>query len=257
MYLFKTYTRDSYEKEFGVQPPPFNPAKPAKTWFDTTVTTPTVTYNTLDLNTLKNISLVLKKEDAAAVNLPGAYRYTPWIVRPSECLSETTNAPLPPSPINVALLSTRQEAEQIAAEVGGTVSLATSPGGSMDAFRVACPANETRNVWEVQWKGSRIPVGFLLGQKYRRGVGAPGSWDLSGTETPVWVPVEPVVTSSNYARVPVRALLPNEKFSQTPFGVYIVRTDLEGQGTGSFTDADRAKLDEVLRIVRELQSKVK
>jgi hypothetical protein len=257
LYLFKTYTRESYEKTFGVQPPPFDSTKPIKTWFDSTVTTPTVSYQTLDLNSLKNVTLVLKKEDAAAVNLPGAYRYSPYIVKPSECLSQSTSAPTPPAPVNPTYLSTRLEAEALASEVGGSVVLATDPGGSMESFLVSCPNTDNRNVWEVQFKTSRVLAGQLMLAKNAKGIGAPGFWDLSGP-SPVWVSKEPVVTSSNYMRIPVRSLLPNEKYNQTPFGLFITRTDLDGpNGTGGFLLSDRAMLEEILKIVRELETKVK
>jgi hypothetical protein len=59
-------------------------------------------------------------------------------------------------------------------------------------------------------------------------------------------------------RIPVRSLLPNEKYNQTPFGLYITRTDLDGpSGTGGFLLSDRAMLEEILKIVRELETKVK
>jgi hypothetical protein len=254
IYTFKSYTRDSFESAFGVQPPAFNPAKPVKTWFDTTVNSASASYVTLDLNSLKNITLTLSKEDAASVNLPGSYRYPSYIIRPSECLMQAKNAPLPPSQINPLYLSTRAEADKLAVEVGGTVVLATDLGNSLSDFAVACPANEPRAVWEVVFRGKPVSAGGLLANKNIAGVGAPGAWDLTG-DTPVWKPSSIPTSSSNYMRVPVRLLFPNEKFSATPFGVYVQRTDMDDPNGGGFLLSDRATLNEILRIVRELQAR--
>jgi hypothetical protein len=256
IYTFKSFTRDSYEKEFGVQPPPFNAAKPVKSWFDNTVTSASVTYLTLDLNTLKNVNLTLTKEDAKSVNLQGAYRYTSYIVKPSECLSQPKNIPMPPSQINTLYLSERKEAEQLATELSGIVALATEPGGQMSAFLVSCPETDTRNVWEVVIQGQHYLAGQLLAQKNQVGIGAPGAW-VSTSGTPTWKPENPVISSNNYMRVPVRALYPNEKYSQTPFGTYVNRTDMDDPNGGGFLLSDRATLNEILRIVRDLQTKVK
>src|SRR5882724_3039683 len=37
--LFKTYTRESYRGEFGVEAPPFDESRPAKSWFDSSADT--------------------------------------------------------------------------------------------------------------------------------------------------------------------------------------------------------------------------
>ena len=34
--LFKSYTRESYRAAFGVEPPPWDPSRLKKTWFDST-----------------------------------------------------------------------------------------------------------------------------------------------------------------------------------------------------------------------------
>lgn len=252
LYLFKTYTRDSYMNEFGVQPPPFNPNKPAKTWFDKTVTTATKDYWTVDLNKLEFIKLVLSKEDAATVNLPGSYRYDPYVVKPSECVRWIPGVPIPPTRFNDEILSERSEAEAIAQEVGGTVRLATTDGGSMAGTATKCGEGDTRNIWEVVTSSEMNYAGYMMKAKYANGIGAPGKWEGLN-----WIPSQIPTTTSNYMRVPVRTLLGNEQFRKTPMSTLIERTDLDPPGATGFLLRDRAKLDEILVILKELQSKIK
>jgi len=252
IYLFQTYnTRDAYESAFGVQAPPFNPAKPAKLWFDKTVQTPTVTYQTLDLVTLKNVTLTLSKEDAASVNIPGAYRYDPYLPKPAECVRWIPGLPMPSTPFESQMVSEKSEAEALAQEIGGTLRLATTEGGTLSGFAVKCGTGDTRNVWEVVTPAGSDYAGRLLAKKYALGVGSPGKWQ--GLD---WVPVTPVTTTSNYMRTPVRQLLANEKFLKNPFGNQIERTDMDQANAGGMTLADRAKLDEILKIVKEIKAKV-
>jgi hypothetical protein len=55
--------------------------------------------------------------------------------------------------------------------------------------------------------------------------------------------------------MPVRDLLPNEKFQMGLMGVSIIRTDLsqqQGQLDGQFTPDDRATLQQIYQIVSRL-----
>lgn len=252
IYIFKNYTRTSFEAEFGVQAPPFDVSKPVKTWFDLTVKTPTVTYQTLNLNTLQFISLTLTKEEAASLNLPGEYRYEKYVVEPTECLVTFPGFPIPPATLNDNFLTTRVDAELLAKELGGVVEDAFSPNGSFYGRKLSCQVDK-RNVWEVVLGQKRYIAGLLLKQKNEFGIGHPGFWDQTG-DILVWKRTQPVTTSSNVMRTPVRPLFPNETFSRTPFGVYLNRSDVPVPG-GVFTEADRQKLEEVLKLVRELSKK--
>src|SRR2546430_919500 len=46
--LFQTFTRDSYLALFGVEAPPWDPSRPAKTWFDSSVSDSSVFDSTMD-----------------------------------------------------------------------------------------------------------------------------------------------------------------------------------------------------------------
>ena len=116
-------------------------------------------------------------------------------------------------------LSLQIEAQEIMTEVGGTSLL---DEGNTPVFPVIYPANEPRRVWDVVFKGEALNVGMLLSMKYANGVGAPGHWDTSGSD-PVWVSDPPAPTGTGDTRpprpMPVRNLLPNEKFQTGLMGV--------------------------------------
>lgn len=253
---FKTYTRESFEKEFGVQAPVFNPNRPAKTWFDKTVTTARVEYVGLDYagSTPVYKKFSLSKEEAETVNLPGAYRFPTWNPAATECVVTGWWPGSKDNPLSPSYLSTRAEAEELNIEIGGQ---GVFPTTSM----VRCPASETRSWWEIEHKGNRLVAGLLLATKYRDGVGHPGSWDLSGQE-PAWISqaIPTGIGVSNYARVPIRQLLPNERFKQiSPFSTVIERTDIpdptQTGGDGSFTPSDRALLEEIRQLLKSLLQK--
>lgn len=257
LYNYKVYNRATYETATGKQAPPFNPAKPVKTWFDLTTTAPTTDFTVLDTVKLVTLKLTLSKADVESVNLPGAYRYPTFIVRPTDCVTVVLNTPLPATSLNPMYLSTRQEAQDLADELGGVVQLATEPGGLMTSSAVSCPDTETRNVWQITFNGNSTFVGALLSKKYAFGIGHPGKWVKSTEDAPSWVPekLDTGENATNYMRVPIRPLLANEKLSATPFGVYVNRSDLGGGEAGNFTVEDRSKLDEVLRLLRALSAR--
>ncbi len=86
LYLFPQYdTREKYKAETGMEPPPFDDTRAPKSWFDPKAaqsTKRTVVYeNVLALNEIGHVlpgedgrpmleALVLKKEEAATVNIP-------------------------------------------------------------------------------------------------------------------------------------------------------------------------------------------
>jgi hypothetical protein len=245
--LFKTYTRDSYRAAFGVEAPPFNPDRVIKTWFDSTADT-----SQPENVTLYNIAargsdgqwgvrqLVIPSAEAVAVNLPGAVKYPTYIVPP-------TQATRGGSIISAIYMSLEGEARELMADIGGT--------GIHDeilaSFPTIYPANEPRRVWLITFKGSSVNAGLLLLAKNANGVGAPGQWDLSGAE-PVWVPDPPAPTGEGDSRpprpLPIRPLLPNERFHQGLMDVQIERTDLKAaqdQASGLFTTDDRAMLQAI------------
>src|SRR5207302_8167778 len=85
--LFKTFTRDTYRVAFGVEAPPYNPARLIKAWFDSSV----------DVSDPSNVAIykiaardskgtwglkqiVMPAQEAATVNLTGAVNYPAYVI---------------------------------------------------------------------------------------------------------------------------------------------------------------------------------
>lgn len=163
-------------------------------------------------------SMQINAEHARRVNLPGLGQFPAWVPAPTVArLLEPGQAP---QTINMpAYLSTLGQAAQITTEVGGT-------GFELEAILAVDYQSETRRMWNVIKGDARLNVGLLLADKYSagetdtqdtagfhtaRGVGAPGSWDLS-TPQPKWIParIDLGKLSNNLPEVdiPVRDLPP-------------------------------------------------
>ena len=253
--LFKTYTRDRYHAAFGVEAPPWNPARLRKTWFDSTVDTSSpdnvAIYKIAAQDPILGWTMkqmVIPAQEAATVNLPGAIAYAAYNVAP-------TGATRGGSLINPNYLSLESEARALMAAVGGTDVVEE---GDMPVFPVVYPPDETRRMWAIIYRGRPVNVGNLLLNLNSKGVGAPGKWDFSSSE-PVWVPAPLPPTGLDDTRppreMPVRDLLPNEKFQMGLMGVSIIRTDLaqlQAQQDGQFTPDDRATLQQIYQIVSRL-----
>ncbi len=255
--LFKTYTRDSYQAAFGVAAPPWNPARVRKTWFDSTVNASdpsnVAAYKIAAQDPVNGWTLkqmVIPAQEAATVNLPGAIVYPPYTVA-------TTDATRGGSPINPNYLSMESEARAFMASLGAT---ALVEDGNTAMFPVVYPPNEPRRMWAIVVNGRLENVGNLLLNLNSKGVGAPGKW----TATPlglVWVPAADAPTGFDDTRppreMPVRDLLPNEKFQMGLMGASVVRTDLQQQQAeqqGQFTPDDRATLQQIYQIVNKLSA---
>jgi hypothetical protein len=253
--LFQTFTRDKYLSAFGVQAPPYDPTRVVKSWFDSTVDTSNPSnvalYNVVAQDQNGNWGLqqlVMPAQEAATVNLTGGISYPPYVVAP-------TQATRGGSGINALYLSLTSDAQQLMTEIGGASII---DEGNSPVFPVIYPANEPRRVWDIVFQGEPLNVGLLLAAKYANGVGAPGQWNTS-SGTPVWVPAPPPPTGAGDTRpprpMPVRSLLPNEKFQTGLMGVGIIRTDLQesnGEQSGQFTMDDRATLQQIYQIVSRL-----
>ncbi|MEQ1886220.1 MAG: hypothetical protein ABL967_14235 [Bryobacteraceae bacterium] len=258
--LFKTYTRDSYFTEFGVQAPAWDPARPPKAWFDSSasanISQATKTYSILGQQsdgTWTLQSMTLTAAEAAAVNLPGAVEYPQY--RPAS--TRTTRAGQSINPIYMVL---EDDARAVMTEVGGT-GLFDEGALSRNAVsypKASYPADEQRRIWAFQVNGQQYFAGLLLASKYGLGVGWPGRWDFS-RGYPLWVSDPPPPTGIADSRppvpAPVRTLLPSERLQAGPMGIGVVvaRLDLEeASAAGGFTPADRAMLQKILEV---LQSK--
>lgn len=253
--LFKTYTRESYRAAFGVEPPPYDPSRLIKTWFDSTADTShpenVAIYRVIGPDPAKGWSmrqLVLTAREAATVNLPGEVRYPPRLIPP-------TKASRGGGTINPIYLSLESEARELMAELGGSD---LGDEGISTIFPVIYPPDEPRRLWYFMLGGRAVNAGALLYNRNKRGIGSPGRWDLSSGE-PVWVPDPPGPIGLDDTRppreMPVRDLLPNERLESGPMGPRIVRTDFAQAAaaeSGQFTTADRSMLEAIHRMVSQL-----
>jgi hypothetical protein len=250
LYTVKTFTRESYEAAFGVQPPLCDPARRQKDWFDSGPTgdpEDQVTYQTIQQGkdgypTYRTIAMSVA--EASSVNLPGAPHYPPYVVQPTKAV---TVEPAATIAIPASYLSTKDQALLMCRELGVPASTMNA-GELVGPVHYGWPEDEPRRIWTIGEKGEN--VGELLKLKYAKGVGAPGIWTVvEGVHQ--WVsmkdPSLPLMTVPA-CPVPVRALLATEKLGITAFGnqPQITNSDaphpVEPAGGGGFTDADRALL---------------
>lgn len=248
--LFQTFTRDTYKTAFGVDAPAFDASRAPKTWFDSTVDLSdpanVAVYKILGKDTTGAFTLkqmVIPCTEASTVNLPGTISYPAYVVAP-------TQATRGGSAINPNYLSLQADAQNLMAAIGGT-SLVDE--GNLLMFPAVYPADEARRWWSIVWKNTTVNAGLLLIDRNSQGVGAPGQWDLTGTE-PKWVPTVAATGNSLAPRdMPLRALLPNEQLQAGPMAMaQVVRTDLVAasqQAAGYFTAADRETLQKILQLL--------
>lgn len=253
--LFKTYTRASYRAAFGVDPPPYDPSRVIKSWFDSTVDTSdpnnVAVYKIFGRDQNGNWGfrqMVMPAREAAAANLAGAVTYPPYVVPP-------TRATRGGSGINANYLSMDTDARLLMAEIGGTSIV---DEGNSAVFPVVYPPDEPRRAWDILFRGQPLNVGLLLLMKFAKGVGAPGHWDTSSGDA-IWVSDPPAPTGLDDTRpprdMPLRDLLPNEKLQAGLMGVGVVRTDLQqsdAQAAGQFTADDRATLKQIYQLLSRL-----
>ena len=250
--LFVSFTRDTYLSAFGVQAPAWDPTRLRKNWFDTTADTSdpanVAVYSIAGTDQNGNWTIkqmVIQTGEAATVNLPGAITYPVYTVAP-------TGATRGGSFINPNYLSMQSDAETLMNLLGGTGMF---DEGLSSTFPVLYPAPEPRRLWDFLFNGQIINVGDLLMSENAGGIGSPGHWDTSSGQ-PLWVPDPPAPTGLEDTRpardMPVRNLLPNEKFQVGLMGVSVIRTDLQQQAdasAGQFTADDRATLQQIYQLL--------
>ena len=236
LQLFPRLTRASYLEMYGEQAPAWDKQRRIQRWFDTTALegvqgdprTHLVAYDVFDPASGTIVEMKISAAEAATPNLPGALSYPKHAIRPTAAAIRhiLTGEEWP---LNPAHLCERAEAEQLARELGldAEALSETQFGGPYYVYRWN---GETRRLWVVQWRGAALQAATLLARRNEFGVGAPGRWELSGAE-PAWMPEAPGDTGERDPRpempVPVRRLLPDEKFRQAFGGVWmVVRTDL-------------------------------
>jgi hypothetical protein len=254
LWLFKSYSRETYAKEFGTQAPPFNPEYRVKTWFDSTVDLndpeALVSYRTVAQDKAGNWSfrsVSMTAKEAASVNLPGDFEYPAYVVEP-------TRASRGGSPLNPEYLSTREQAEELLAQIGTGVIV---DDGQTPVYPAMFPVDEPRRMWAISINGLNHNAGLLLKMQNEAGVGRPGHWQMSGAD-PIWIPQQTGPNGKDDTRppreMPMRELFANEKLQPGMFGISVARTDLAPAADGmGFTAADRKTLHEILDL---LQSRV-
>jgi hypothetical protein len=245
LWLFQTYTRDSYRAAFGGETPPCDPTQPLKTWFDTSVTPgATVTYQVFDNTKGALVPLVMTAAQAASLNLPGLPLYPVWTPAPTDAYMQLGG--LPQQGVNPALLATLDQANMLAGLLGGTVSEGALPG-------TVYPADEQRRQYVISVGGNSWNAGLLLQALYSQGVGMPGKLDPA---TGTFAATPPPSTSTlGTTPIPSRALLPNEAFSNQQFGGdwMVVNTSLQTAPAATSAPAsstDSANIAEILRLVQ-------
>ena len=263
LWLFRTYTRDSYRAAFGVEAPAWDPSRLTKSWFDSTVDTSDASnvavYKTLGKDasgywTLKQ--MVIPAQEAATVNLTGTVSYPPYVVAPTDATRgvDPSGRGLAMNPSYLALQS---DAIALMQAVGGSglVDQAQNGDPANAVQPIIYPASEPRRLWYFLFKGQIQYVGLLLMNRNALGVGSPGQWDVSGSQ-PVWVPAPAAPTGLNDTRpprdIPMRALLPNEQLQTGLMGPTVLRTDLQQaaeEASGQFTADDRATLQKIYQIL--------
>lgn len=246
--LFQRHNRDTFQKAFGQQAPPWDRAKPIKRWFDTGALegsedpqNDVVTYEGYDTGQKKWRRIALTVADASSINLPGAFVYPKRIVAPTPAVLVDPNGA---HPLNVNYLCTREEAQRLCDELQAE--------GIQESAAFTGPLQinwlgEQRRQWCVVWHGELRSAPQLLMYQTANGVGAPGKWDTS-SGSPIWISymqdtgeqdVRPEVL------MPTRKLLANERIDVGLFGIAVVRTDKTqdqaAPGTGSLTQ-DQDKL---------------
>jgi hypothetical protein len=217
--LFRRWTRQSWEEEFGSQPEPFDPDQPKKDWFDTSENAGNYTrLQGQDSLAARPTFTEMKmtRDLAAKVNLPGAYRYSPYVPPLTQAITELLNDHgdiVAKLPVNARDLTTEAQAAAIATEVGGVVEADTGWVASSTRW----PADELRRVWHVRVGDASYTAGWLVQMKNANGVGAPGTW-VKDAQSLRWAP-KPQITDHLDDKVkpvpaPVRRLDPDEDFGR-------------------------------------------
>jgi hypothetical protein len=246
LWLFQTYTRDSYRAAGGGEAPPCDPTLPYKTWFDTSVAPgTTVTYQVFDNTKGALVPLSMTAAQAASLNLPGLPQYPAWTPAPTDAYMQI--AGLPQQGVNPELLATEDQANMLAGLLGGTVGQGSLPG-------TVFPADEQRRQFVILVGGNCWNAGLLLQALYSQGIGYPGKLDPATGQFTATPP--PSTSPLGATPIPSRALLPNEAFSNHQFGGdwMVVNTSLQtalGAATAAASSTcDSANLAEILRLVR-------
>jgi hypothetical protein len=224
LFIFPVYDRESFRKAFGRQADPYRPDRRIKRWFDPDAGNGPYTYTYFDFEKRRFEKTTILGDEARTLNLPGKFEYEKYIITPTKAVV-VGPAPLDPQPVRADFLSTREEAEALARELGGkVVEYNLNEGPFWIDWR-----DETRRYYQIEIGNNLYNVGLLLKARHADGLNHPGSWH----QTPfgiVWVSDQDFDGSTDTrpeVPVPCRELAENEALHITPFGATVYRTDMD------------------------------
>ncbi len=245
--------RDAYQKAYGEQAPPFDPAQPVKRWRVTDGGTQFRYYVPSGdaSQPLRQLVLDMTAAQAATVNLPGAFEYPVRVVPASGAY--IIDALGQKQYINAAGLATETEAKEYSRQLERA---GWNPGPILTSeqsgpVQIQFEPNEERRYWHIKTEAGTFSVGLLAKDRSTRGVGSPGRWSKPGeTASPIWFSeVNVATTFSVFPEVPLpmRTLRADERVEASPFGVRIY-PNAGGSGDGSTREIFliSGKLDKVL-----------
>ncbi len=180
-YKFPLYKdRAEFKAASGIDAPAFNPAWPIKQWFDPAAPA-SPSYQIWDGSVTEPglVSLTMPQAEAGTVNLPGLRTFPAYEPAPTNARRQLQFGSFsgPIQAADPAMLSTKAEADALAALVGATVVMYSA----INQFWHYDWGTETRRDYILQYRGqvSGPFVGNLLQDMNGNGVGAPGHWSAS------------------------------------------------------------------------------
>lgn len=219
--------------------PPFDPARPIQRF---ALPPGTRTYRAFHAGVV--VDVPISQVHADKPNLPGLPVYPKWEPAPTEATQGSVTGSQPVSP---QVLSTREQAEKLAAELstvaGGPVTIVEASFLPWFPIRYG---NDPRRMWQVKRGGWSANVGQLLAVQFARGVGNPGYWSWTDYE-PAWIPQAiPDGTGAPELPHPCREIQPGERFVQQFGGVWMVEV----------INPDAPTLENIYAVVRWIALKL-
>jgi hypothetical protein len=238
--------------------------RPVQRFFDTTADpSKPYAFAALEKRGLKLVQVTIPAAQALTPNLPGLYAYAKWVPEPSrvQILVVGTGEVSPHGSADNLLATGEQERamkmETAAALTGLLAGPVTAEEATLSsAFEYIYPDDDLRRIWKLRVEFARgtvqhFNVGLLLQERYRAGVGAPGVWKViqgnDGDYSLIWVSaIGPALDWNDLPEtpIPLRALYPDEELFYQFGGNVGVRKKSAAPATGSFSDADRALLQD-------------
>ena len=239
----------------------FDPSRPIKLWRDLgqVLTGPTTTYKTWNAGKRQFQEFTVSGAEAATLNIPGEPPYEKRLVEPTPAVVLGPSG-APSGSINPRMLCTVDQAEMLAAEIGGQV--VSQSTWSSAAFAIDW-RGETRRDYTIKFASLAMNAGLLLAERWKQGVNYPGHWEFTGSlGSPQFYP-DPIPSTVGIAETPLpyRDLAAGQEaiYEGSPFGTAIVyRLDMESiynpaAGTGGADQITLLKIQEDIAEIKRLQ----